>query len=143
MNDILPSLQLQDIVLLNSHFDIADHAPQGEPSITVTVEATETTYETVEDGLLGTTKISVIANLIGDDEVSSAPSMSMRVAVAVVYLAAVRNEESSAGVEAAADIRSHSLADGFAFARNHAMQLASISPMRRLMLPSVDLNSLM
>ena len=143
MNEILSNLQLQDIILLSSHFDIANHPPQGEPSITVTVESTETTYEAVDNGLLGTTKMSVIADLVGDGEASPAPNMSMRIGVAVVYLAAGGNDESSADTEAASEIRSHSLTDGYAFARDHAMQLASISPMRRLILPSVDLKSLM
>lgn len=40
------------------------------------------------------------------------------------------------------EIRKRFLYDGYGFIRDHTMQLAGFSPMRRLMLPSIEFDSL-
>jgi hypothetical protein len=65
--------------------------------------------------------------------------MQLRSSVSVVYRVTSGSENGDGPIMA---IRKRSLYDGYGFIRNHTMQLAGFSPMRRLVLPSIELDSL-
>jgi hypothetical protein len=138
MSDLFATSQLQDIFLHEFHLDVAETAPKGDANITVTVETSETTGEEVNGRKLFTTDVSVIATLVGQES-EDEKSMQLQSTVTVVYRTVPDTDGGEAMLTA---IRRRSLNDGYCFVRDHAMQMTSLSPMRRLILPSIDLDSL-
>lgn len=138
MSNLFSTFQLQNIFLYEFHFDVAEAAPKGDANITVTVETSDTTSEEMDGELFVSTGMTVIATLVGQESTDE-KSMQLRSSVSVVYRMTPGGEN---GEDPILAIRMQSLYDGYGFIRDHTMQLASLSPMRRLTLPSIELDSL-
>ncbi|MBR3313990.1 MAG: hypothetical protein IKG18_07615 [Atopobiaceae bacterium] len=134
---LFSSYQLQDISLLSLQLDVSEYAPIGEQSITVTVNTDDTSYDTHEDSITSITKMSVSASLTGSEN-NGEPSAMVSASIAVLYLSNAHEPEDEVKLE----LRKRSLSDGYSFVRDHINHLAGLTPMDRLVLPSIEVSTL-
>lgn len=139
MNDLFSGLQLQDIALLDLQFKVDGRVPVGNSRITVTMETSKTTYDEAESGTISTTKLLVRASIDGETDEAGEPVMRFSAHVAVLYQASPSMKINDT---IRLELRSRSIADGYSFIRNHAMLLAGLSTVRHLVLPSIDISTL-
>lgn len=139
-DDLLTDLQLNQVVLLSSHFEVSENSPSGSAELTITFEASDTSYDAYDEGVAATTRLTVTAKLVGKDSLDT-PNMKFEETVAAVVSTMATGTDLSEDAKSA--LRYQCISEGYAFIRGHAMQLAGVSPMVHLVLPSIDVSRLM
>lgn len=138
MSSLITDMQLRDVVLLSSRFDVSETSPSKNAQMSLTVDTSDTDYS-VKDGLeIATTQMTVSSSLVSDDQ--DDPNMQLKVTVAVVASCSAGNDDDVTHRE---QLRRQTIISGYEFIRNHTMRLANASPMMRFILPSIDEKLLM
>lgn len=140
VNDLLADLQLNQVVLLSSHFDVSESAPRGDAEMALTVDTTDTTYELKEHTLIGVTRVTVIMKLF---EKGSPDVPNAELNVGVIAVASAPDEGENTSEDVRRRLRWRGIEDGYSYIKTHVAQLAGVSPMLRLTLPTINVSALM